>query len=91
MKRGSKSDEETGDMAALYDYDKDKKDVQERHSMFDKLIQENVLTDKSEAAKAGRRRVLIKATIGEFMCTLFFFTPIFCVLANGTSILLLPS
>lgn len=51
---------------------------------LDTVIQEKVLKDKSPEAKAGRRRMLIRAAYGEFMCTILFFTPIFCIIANGT-------
>lgn len=51
---------------------------------LDNVIQERLMKDKSPEAKAGRRRMLIRAAYGEFMCTLLFLTPIFCVIANGT-------
>lgn len=50
---------------------------------IDLVIQEKVLKDSSPEAKAGRRRMLIRAAYGEFMCSLLFYAPIFCVLANG--------
>lgn len=50
---------------------------------IDLVIQQTILRDRSPEAKAGRRRMLIRAAYGEFMCTLLFYAPIFCCLANG--------
>lgn len=47
------------------------------------LVKEQLLKDKSPEAKMGRRKMLIRAAYGEFMCTLLFYTPIFCVLVNA--------
>lgn len=58
-----------------------KKDLADKK--IESVIQERVLRDSSPEAKAGRRRMLIRAAYGEFMCTLLFFTPIFCCIANG--------
>jgi glycerol uptake facilitator-like aquaporin len=49
---------------------------------IDKVV-EAATRDKSPEAKAGRRRMVIRAAYGEFMCTLLFYAPIFFVLANG--------
>lgn len=46
-------------------------------------VVEAATRDKSPEAKAGRRRMVIRAAYGEFMCTLLFYAPIFFVLANG--------
>ena len=46
-------------------------------------IEEKVKRDRSPEAKAGRRRMMYRAVYGEFMCTLLFYGPIFCVIANG--------
>lgn len=46
-------------------------------------VVEAATRDKSPEAKAGRRRMVIRAAYGEFMCTLLFYGPIFFVLANG--------
>lgn len=58
-----------------------KKDL--TNQKIDTVIQEKILTDKSPEAKAGRRRMLIRAAYGEFMCTVLFYGPIFCCVANG--------
>lgn len=50
---------------------------------IDLVIQQKILRDRSPEAKAGRRRMLIRAAYGEFMCTLLFYAPIFCCIANG--------
>lgn len=50
---------------------------------LDSVIENKILKDKTPEAKAGRRRALIRAAYGEFMCTLMFYTPIFCVIGNG--------
>jgi glycerol uptake facilitator-like aquaporin len=47
------------------------------------VIDEQLLRDKSPEAKMGRRKMLIRAAYGEFMCSLFFYAPIFCTLANA--------
>jgi glycerol uptake facilitator-like aquaporin len=46
-------------------------------------LEEKVLRDRSPEAKAGRRRMMYRAVYGEFMCTLLFYGPIFCCIANG--------
>lgn len=46
-------------------------------------VVEAATRDKSPEAKAGRRRMVIRAAYGEFMCTLLFYAPIFFVLANS--------
>lgn len=46
------------------------------------VIAENLLRDKSPEAKAGRRKMALRAAYGEFMCTLLFYTPIFGCAAN---------
>jgi glycerol uptake facilitator-like aquaporin len=53
------------------------------NAKIEAVIQDKILKDKSPEAKAGRRRVLIRAAYGEFMCSLLFYAPIFCVIANG--------
>lgn len=50
---------------------------------IDLVIQERILKDRSPEAKAGRRRMLVRAAYGEFMCSMLFYAPIFCCLANG--------
>lgn len=47
------------------------------------LIEEKSDRDRSPEAKAARRRVLRKAVYGEFMCSLLFYTPIFCLHGNA--------
>ena len=47
-------------------------------------IENKVLRDKSPEAKAGRRRMLVRAVYGEFICSILFYTPIFCCIVNGT-------
>lgn len=48
---------------------------------IDYVIQDKVLKDTSPAAKLGRRKMMIRAAYGEFMCTLLFYTPIFgCIM-----------
>eukprot|EP01038_Epipyxis_sp_PR26KG_P005201 gene5201-7239_t len=58
-----------------------KKDLQ--NQKIDLVIQEKILRDSSPEAKAGRRKMMIRACYGEFMCSILFYTPIFGVLANG--------
>lgn len=48
------------------------------------VIEEKLLRDRSPEARAGRRRMMYRAVYGEFMCTLLFYAPIFCCIANGT-------
>jgi glycerol uptake facilitator-like aquaporin len=50
---------------------------------IESVIEERLLKDRSPEAKAGRRRMLIRAVYGEFMCSLIFYSSVFCVLANG--------
>lgn len=52
-------------------------------AIIEEFITEKIYTDRSPAAKAGRRRALVRAAYGEFMATLLFLTPIFCVVANS--------
>lgn len=47
-------------------------------------VVEAATRDSSPEAKAGRRRMVIRAAYGEFMCTLLFYGPIFFALANGS-------
>eukprot|EP01031_Cornospumella_fuschlensis_P028753 gene28753-34714_t len=51
---------------------------------IESVINDKVLRDKSPEAKAGRRRMLIRAAYGELMCSILFYAPIFCCIANGT-------
>lgn len=80
---GDDYDAESG-MKTLFDYEADKKKKMEEGSAIDKLIVDQVLTDKSAEAKRGRRQVFVKAIFGEFMCTLLFYTPVFCTIAHAT-------
>ena len=48
------------------------------------VIEEKVYRDNSPAAKEGRRKMALRASYGEFMCTFLFLTPIFGVVANAT-------
>ncbi|KAJ1429396.1 aquaporin-like protein [Ochromonadaceae sp. CCMP2298] len=59
------------------------KNEREKNENLDQLINEQVLRDKSPEAKKGRREMVIRAVYAEFIATTLFFTPIFCVLANG--------
>lgn len=45
-------------------------------------IEAKLLKDNSMEAKAGRRRMLLRAAYGEFMCSMLFYAPIFCSIAN---------
>jgi glycerol uptake facilitator-like aquaporin len=45
-------------------------------------VVEAAVRDRTPEAKAGRRRMLIRAAYGEFMCTFLFYGPIFCCIAN---------
>lgn len=58
------------------------KDLAEKK--IERVIHDKLMRDKSPEAKAGRRRMLLRACYGEFMCSLLFYTPIFCCVANGT-------
>lgn len=60
----------------------DQKKVDTIHKI-DEVILDKVLRDKSPEAKAGRRKALIRAAYGEFMCSLLFYTPIFGTIING--------
>ena len=46
------------------------------------IIEAKLLKDNSPEAKAGRRRMLLRAAYGEFMCSILFYAPIFCCIAN---------
>ena len=46
------------------------------------IIEAKLLKDNSPEAKAGRRRMLLRACYGEFMCSMLFYAPIFCSIAN---------
>ncbi len=48
------------------------------------IIQDRILRDCSPEAKMGRRKMLIRAVYGEFVCTVLFYCTIFCTIANGT-------
>lgn len=50
---------------------------------IEEFLKQKVYKDKSPEAKAGRRRMLVRAAYGEFMATLLFLTPIFCVVTNS--------
>lgn len=50
---------------------------------LEEFLAEKLYKDTSPEAKAGRRQMLVRAAYGEFMATLLFLTPIFCVVANS--------
>jgi glycerol uptake facilitator-like aquaporin len=58
-----------------------KKDLAEKK--IEKAINDRLMKDNSPEAKAGRRRMLYRAAYGELMCSILFYAPIFCCLANG--------
>ena len=47
-------------------------------------ITSKIIHDTSEAARLGRRRQFIRALLGEFFCTVLFFTLVFSVVANAS-------
>eukprot|EP01039_Chlorochromonas_danica_P006814 gene6814-7527_t len=68
-------------LAVVAETDK-QKDLAEKK--IESVIHDKVLRDKSPEAKAGRRRMLYRAAYGELMCSILFYAPIFCCVANGT-------
>lgn len=56
---------------------------QNKVTKLDEFLHEKVYKDTSPEARAGRRRIMLRAAYGEFMCTLLFLTPIFCTVANA--------
>jgi hypothetical protein len=65
--------------------DAEEKDKQEENktAIIEQFIAEKVYKDATPEARAGRRRAMVRAAYGEFMATLLFLTPIFCVVANS--------
>ena len=55
-------------------------------TIVDEVIQSKILRDRSPEARLGRRKVLVRAVYGEFICSLFFYTTIFCTAAHGWNI-----
>jgi glycerol uptake facilitator-like aquaporin len=53
-----------------------------RFAALEENVAKAVCKDKSPEAKQGRQKMMVRATYGEFMCTLLFYTPIFGVLMN---------
>jgi glycerol uptake facilitator-like aquaporin len=54
----------------------------QRLAKINEVIQESVVKDNSPEAKLGRKKMMIRAAYGEFMCTLLFYTPIFGAVMN---------
>lgn len=48
-----------------------------------RYIEEKVHKDTSPAARAARRKMMMRAIYGEFMCTFIFFTTVFAILVNA--------
>jgi glycerol uptake facilitator-like aquaporin len=57
---------------------------QARAEKVDNLLRDALMRDTSPEAKRRRRNAMLRAAYGEFMCTLIFFTPIFCAIIHGT-------
>lgn len=54
----------------------------ERLARIEHLIDEKISKDTSPEAKKGRRKMMLRAAYGEFMCSLLFYTPIFGTIMN---------
>lgn len=59
--------------------------AESKAARIEEFLNDKVYKDRSPEAKAGRRRALVRAAYGEFMATLLFLTPIFCVVANANA------
>ena len=57
---------------------------EENTILMEAQIAAAVLKNKSPEARRGRQKMMIRATYGEFMCTLLFYTPIFGVIMNSS-------
>lgn len=79
-------DNSTSDDAALLRrVEEVNKREQQRAEQVDTLLRDAVMRDVSPEAKKRRRHAMYRAAYGEFMCSLIFFTPIFCAIVNGVS------
>jgi glycerol uptake facilitator-like aquaporin len=54
----------------------------EKIAKIEAVIQDKLSKDTSAEAKLGRKKMMIRAAYGEFMCTLLFYTPIFGTIMN---------
>jgi aquaporin related protein len=54
----------------------------ENLAKFEHLIDEKIQKDTSPEAKKGRRKMMLRAAYGEFMCSLLFYAPIFGTIFN---------
>lgn len=63
------------------------KEVEQENALanekIDSIIQNKILADESSEAKAGRLHMMIRAILGEFMCSLLYFGPAFFCLVNA--------
>ena len=58
-------------------------DIKPNHDIISNNIIKALYKDESQEAKSDRRRMMMRAALGEFICTFLFFTMLFGVIVHA--------